>query len=94
MAGGTKLALRQAYPDWPEAQLRNYMRQIWAFVHGMHPGDWAVVPYKGRPALNVAEVVGPYVFDPAAPDPYYHYREVKWISKDIPRSNFGRDLLY
>src|SRR5262249_11185387 len=24
----------------------------------------------------------------------YHYRAVKWIAKDLPRSNFDQDLLY
>jgi restriction system protein len=60
----------------------------------MKPGDWAIVPSKRKPAIHVAEITGPYVFDSKADDPYYHYRAVKWIAKDVPRSVFDQDLLY
>src|SRR5690606_571139 len=26
--------------------------------------------------------------------PYFHYREVEWVGREVPRSNFGQDLLY
>jgi hypothetical protein len=53
-----------------------------------------VVPYKGKPAFNVAEITGPYVYDCATDNPYYHHRAVQWVARDVPRSNFDRDLLY
>ena len=31
--------------------------------------------------------------NPNGEDPYYHYRTVKWIETDIPRSSFAPDLL-
>jgi restriction system protein len=86
--------LVQLYPESGPAKLRNHTGQIWPYAHDMKPGDWVVVPYKGKPALNVAEITGPYAFDPGAEDPYYHSRTIKWIAKDIPRSNFDQDLLY
>ena len=64
------------------------------FVIDMAPGDWVVVPSKYTPSINIAEIKGPYTYDPEAEDPYYHYRAVKWIKKDIPRSVFDQDLLY
>jgi restriction system protein len=42
----------------------------------------------------MAEITGQYVFDAVADEPYHHWREVKWIEEDIPRSNFDQDLLY
>jgi restriction system protein len=80
--------------DAPKARADNYARQLWPFAQVMQPGDWVVVPYKTKPALNIAEITGPYAFNAAAEDPYYHSRDVKWIAKDIPRTNFDADLLY
>lgn len=61
----------------------------------MHEGDWIVLPSKLKPAaIHFAEVAGPYTFDSRADDPFDHYRAVKWITTDVPRSNFEQDLLY
>lgn len=86
--------LRKFYPDFTPGHIRNNTGQIWPFAHVMQPGDWVVVPYKGKPAFNIAEITGPYVFDPKADDPYYHSRTVKWVAHDVPRSIFDQDLLY
>src|SRR5437764_10245 len=80
--------LRQVYPGSSEGNLVTNTGQLWRFAREMRPGDWVVVPHKGKPAINVAEITGPYVFDPGTGDPYYHYRDVKWVAKDVPRSNF------
>ena len=86
--------LSKVYPNSPHGRLSNHTGQLWAFAHVMKPGDWVVVPYRGKPATNVAEITGAYVFDSDAEDPYYHFHEVKWLERDIPRSNFDQDLLY
>ncbi|MCC7293610.1 MAG: restriction endonuclease [Phycisphaerales bacterium] len=82
------------YPSNKSAKNRNHSGQLWPFAHGMKEGDWVVVPSKRKPAIHIAEIQGPYVFDPSAPDPYYHHRKVKWVAQDIPRSVFDQDLLY
>lgn len=87
-------ALLQQYPDASKMAIQNHASQIWPFGHRMTPGDWVVVPSKVKPAIHVAEITGQYVFNPRGPDPYFHYRKVKWIAQDVPRSNFGQDLLY
>jgi len=46
-----------------------------------------------KAAIHIAEITGPYVFQPDAEDPYYHYHAVKWIATDIPRSNFAPEML-
>lgn len=60
----------------------------------MEKGDWVVVPYKSKPAINIAEITSDYTYDAKAENPYFHSRTVKWIEQDVPRSNFDQDLLY
>lgn len=86
--------LRERYPAFSPGKLRNHAGQVWAFIHKMNPGDWAIVPSKVKPAIHVAEITGKYAYDKTASDPYYHSRQVKWIAKDVPRSVFDEDLLY
>lgn len=86
--------LTTQYPTFGEKKIINHASQIWPFAHEMEPGDWAVVPSKSKAAIHVAEITGGYVANPGGPDPYFHYRSVKWIAKDLPRSLFAQDLLY
>ena len=86
--------LEEVYPDFTKAHISNSTGQIWAFSKDMWPGDWVAIPYKGKPAINIAEVASDYQFDAKANDPLYHYRTIKWIANDIPRANFDQDLLY
>lgn len=84
----------KVYPNAAAGLVRNNIGQIWAFVKGIQPGDWIVLPSKHKPAIHIAEVMGDYAFVPEAGDPFFHYRVVKWLAHDIPRSNFDQDLLY
>jgi len=86
--------LQRIYPDKSEGHIAQNARQLWPFAHEMNASDWVAVPSKAKPVINIAEITGGYVFDPSADDPYYHYREVKWVARDVPRSNFDKDLLY
>jgi len=86
--------LEDVYPKAPKGRITNNAGQIWAFAKGMEPGDWIVLPSKHKPAIHIAEVTSPYTFVPDAEDPFFHYRTVRWIAEDIPRSNFDQDLLY
>ena len=60
----------------------------------MKLGDIIIVPLKSQPAIQIGEIDGEYQFNADGPDPYYHWRSVKWIGEAIPRANFGQDLLY
>lgn len=84
--------LEEVYPKSTPGRRVQNSGQIWAFVHRMSPGDWICTPSK-RKTIHIGEVTGNYAFDPSAEDPYYHYREVKWLETDIPRTNFDQDLL-
>ncbi len=85
--------LRKVYPIAFKGRIRQNLGQIWQFSQEMKPGDWVVLPSKMKAAIHIAEITGPYVFDSAAEDPFFHYRTVKWLETDIPRTNFDKDVL-
>jgi restriction system protein len=60
----------------------------------MKPDDLVVVPRKGKAALAIGTISGPYLYDDRVDMPYRHYRAVQWISLDVPRSSFDQDLLF
>lgn len=85
--------LAEVYPKFKHFHRVQNSGQIWAFAHRMSPGDWVCVPSK-RKTIHVGEITGEYTFVPDAQDPYYHYRAVKWLQTDIPRTSFDQDILY
>jgi len=85
--------LEEVYPKRTHAHRVQNSGQIWAFVHRMSPGDWVCLPSKHK-TIHVGEITGNYTFVPNAQAPYYHYRTVKWLETDIPRTNFDQDILY
>ena len=91
---GVKEILIEKFSDLSKNGITNHASQIWAFISKISPGDWIALPRKSKPAVHIAEVKGGYTHHPSGPDPYYHYRKIKWIALDIPRSNFEQDLLY
>jgi restriction system protein len=74
--------------------LQNWVSQIWPFAHEIKKGDLTVLPLKTQPSIYIGEITGDYRSDSAGPDPFYHWRSVKWIGEAIPRANFGQDLLF
>ena len=82
------------YADAKPKQLLNWASQVWPFAHEIKKGDLVILPLKTQPAIQIGEVTGDYHFEPAGPDPFFHWRPVKWIGEAIPRSSFGQDLLY
>jgi len=86
-------AMTERYPDSKPKAIMNWSSQIWPFAHEVAVGDLVVLPLKSQPAIQIGEVTGGYHFEPGGPDPYYHWRPVKWIAESIPRAHFGKDLL-
>lgn len=84
--------LEKVYPHFKKFHRVQNSGQIWAFVHGMASGDWVAVPSK-RKTIHIGEITGDYVYDGQAENPYYHYRTVKWLETDVPRTNFAQDIL-
>ncbi len=88
------LAMTERYPDSKHKAILNWVSQVWPFANEMALRDWVVMPSKQQPSIFVGEITGPYNFDPAGKDPFFHWRQVNWIGESIPRSHFGQDLLY
>ena len=89
-----QLALGSIYPDSKPNRLRNWVSQIWPFAHEIKMGDLDFLPLKMQPAFYIGEVTSDYHFEPSGPDPFFHWRSVRWVGEAIPRSNFSQDLLY
>jgi restriction system protein len=60
----------------------------------MKKGDLVVMPLKSQPSVAIGEITGDYHFDGKGPDPFFHWRPVKWLVEAVPRANFGQDLLF
>jgi len=84
--------LEEVYPKFKHGHRVQNSGQIWAFVKRMAVGDWVCVPSK-RKTIHIGEITGDYKFQPDAENPYYHYRTVKWLETDVPRTNFDQDIL-
>ncbi|MBM4040851.1 MAG: restriction endonuclease [Planctomycetes bacterium] len=91
---GVKAIVKKTYPDRTERIAGNWAGQIWAFAVAMKLGDWAVLPLKLKPAIAVAEITSTYQYDPHGEPLFRHFRDVRWLGQDVPRSAFDQDLLY
>lgn len=83
-----------SFPEEGSRKLGNWAGQIWAFSVAMKAGDLVVTPLKGKSVIAVGKITGPYHFDPALDEGYQHFREVEWLSREVPRENFDSDLLF
>lgn len=86
--------MTQRYPGEKPKTIQNWVSQVWPFAHGIQEGDLVILPLKTQRAIQVGEIVGKYHFVAKGPDPFYHWRPVKWVGEAIPRNHFGQDLLY
>lgn len=86
--------LTMLYPNAKPKTIQNWVAQVWPFAHEMKKGDLVVVPLKSQPVIYVGELTSDYHFEPSGPDPFYHWRAVKWVGEAVPRSYFGKDLLF
>ncbi len=81
-------------PGAKPKKLQNHAGQIWPFAQTMQKGDWVVLPLKTQQSIYIGEITSDYHFEPKGPNPFYHWRSVKWIGEAIPRQRFGQDLLH
>lgn len=86
--------LRHIYPQDKENTLKNWLSQIYPIAHRVKLGDWIILPSKRTSTIHIGKIIGKYVYDESLGNPYFHYREVDWFAKDIPRNNFEQDILY
>lgn len=87
-------ALAERYEDANPNTIRNWVSQVWRFAKDITVGDLVVVPLKTQRTIQIGQVVGDYQFEKDGPDPFFHWRAVKWVGESIPRDHFGQDLLY
>ena len=87
-------AMTERYPDTKPKAIMNWVSQVWPFAHEIKKGDLVVLPLKTQPAIYIGEITGDYHAAPEGPNPFFHWRPVKWIAEAVPRTNFGQDLLY
>ena len=86
-------AMAERYPNVKPKAIANWVSQVWPFAHEMNPRDLVVLPLKAQRAVQIGEITSPYQFEPSGPNPFFHWRSVKWIGDAVPRTNFGKDLL-
>lgn len=89
-----KHAMTVRYPDSKPRAIANWAGQIWSFAHEFQVADLVVLPLKSQRAIQVGEINGEYNYEPNGPNPYFHWRSVKWIAEAVPRANFSQDLLH
>lgn len=90
---GLFAAMQARYPDAKPKRLLNWVSQVWPFAHEMKEGDLVILPLKTQRAIQVGEIIGDYHFEKDGPNPFFHWRPVKWIAEAVPRAHFGQDLL-
>ena len=86
--------LSEIYDGEKENTIKNWESQIYPLAHRIEKGDWIVLPSKMSSTIHFGRIVGDYVYESGATNPYFHYRDVDWFATDIPRSNFEQDILY
>lgn len=86
-------AMTQRYADAKAKTIANWVSQVWPFAHEIKKGDLVVLPLKSQRAIQIGEIETDYRFESGGPDPYFHWRGVKWIAEAVPRAHFGKDLL-
>lgn len=86
--------MTKRYPDTKAKAILNWVSQVWPFAHEIKQGDLVILPLKSQPAIQVGEITGEYHFEPEGPNPFYHWRPVKWVGEAAPRAYFGKDLLF
>lgn len=92
--GDLTKAMTERYADTKSKAIQNWVSQVWPFAHEINKGDLVILPLKTQPAIYIGEVTGDYHAESEGPNPFYHWRPVRWIGEAIPRANFGKDLLF
>lgn len=85
--------VRRAYPEASDSKIWNVTGQLYAFACRIREGDLVAMPLKTRPQVALGRIEGPYRHRPDLPAGS-HARRVVWIRPDVPRTQFGQDLLY
>ena len=88
-----KAKLAEIRPDRKERYYWIAGGQLFRFVHEAKNGDLVIYPSKRDRKIHIAEIAGPYHFDPKTEPTYPQHRAVKWL-KSFPRTQFSQGALY
>ena len=84
---------RDAHPEAKEAQIRSWAAQLFVIGHRIKKGDLVAMPLRNSPQIAIGRVTGPYQYRTDLGD-VHHTIPIEWLREDIPRTEFGQDLLY
>ena len=84
-----KTLLGKCYPEWKPRAIVNNAAQVWAFSHKIKKGAIVALPLKTRSTIALGKIIGDYEYKEGR-----HLRKVEWVREDIPRKDFGLDLLF
>jgi restriction system protein len=88
-----KEVIKNTYQDSTKGAVSNWTGQIWVHLDKMKIGDLVVLPLKNSRKIAIGEIISEYIFDPKK-KPYSHIRKIKWIKKELFRTQFDQDLLF
>jgi restriction system protein len=82
------------YPAEKPKATTNKANQVWRFKTEIEIGHLVVLPLKNEPAIAIGKIKSDYKFTKNLGTEISHYREVEWLTKDMPRTRLKQDLLY
>jgi restriction system protein len=82
----------RTFPSASQNRVGNLAGQLYAFRVAMEPGDIVALPRKRVGKIALGRVTGPYEYTDVDGE-RRHVRPVQWLNTDVPRANFGQDLL-
>lgn len=80
------------FPSASQNRVGNIAGQLYAFRVTMEPGDIVALPRKRVGKIALGRVRGLYEYADVDGE-RRHLRPVQWLKTDVPRANFGQDLL-
>ena len=87
-------ALQNIHKDKKSGKLNDWKNQIFAWVNDMKVGDWVIVPSKKESTVHIGEITGGYTHVPNNHNPYYHYRDIKWIAQKVSVTTIAKSLKF
>lgn len=89
-----KTLYEKAWPDASEGRKSNHVGQLYAFLKKVKIGDLVVVPMKTNGTIWIGKIKSEYKFREDLGSDMKHTRDVIWLRKNVPRSNFDKAVLY
>jgi restriction system protein len=89
-----KNRVAEAYPDLKHGAVPVCAGQLLRFVHKAKSGDIVVYPSKSDRHIHIGRIEGDYEYNPKQEASYPNHRKVKWLKKDLARTDFSQGALH